>query len=85
MTAMLHVGMGAAGTAAAASAGVNTSSNDAADETMKKPVDAYVAQLKTGANTQGVGAQVLVISIPATDRSMRQWCVGSQRQLLPAE
>lgn len=33
--------------------------NDAADETQKQPVDAYVAQLTEGANTEGVGNQPL--------------------------
>jgi uncharacterized cupredoxin-like copper-binding protein len=59
MTAMLHVGLGGGSAEATASAGVDTAANDAADATMKKPVDAYVAQLKSGANTQGVGAQVM--------------------------
>jgi len=33
--------------------------NDNSDATMQKPVDAYVGQLKSGANTKGVGAQVM--------------------------
>ena len=58
MTAMLHVGMGGArrrrrrGTQTAAE-------NDQHDAVMKAPVDAYVKQLDDGANTKGVGAQVM--------------------------
>ena len=60
MTAMLHVGLGGAhGGAAAAAAGVSTAANDATDATMKKPTDAFVAQLTDGPNTKGVGAQVM--------------------------
>jgi uncharacterized cupredoxin-like copper-binding protein len=55
MTAMLHVGIGGGGTAAAHG---STKANDAADAAQKKPVDAYVAQLESGANTEGVGAQL---------------------------
>jgi len=57
MTAMLHVGLGGGASATAAAAGVPTAANDQSDATMKKPVDAYVAQLKDGPNTKGVGAQ----------------------------
>jgi uncharacterized cupredoxin-like copper-binding protein len=65
MTAMMHVGLGggASGTATAA-AGVSTATNDQADATMK-PVDAYVAQLKNGPNTTGVGAQVIAPKVLA--------------------
>ena len=57
MTAMLHVGLG--GASGTATAGVSTAANDQADATMKKPVDTYVAQLKNGPNTEGVGNQLL--------------------------
>ena len=54
MTGDLHVGEGDHG-----SHGVNTErlleENDASDAVMKAPVDAYVAQLTEGANTEGVG------------------------------
>jgi FtsP/CotA-like multicopper oxidase with cupredoxin domain len=56
MTAMLHLGIGG-GTSAAAQ--TSASDNDRLDDAQKKPVDAYVAQLENGANTPGVGAQVL--------------------------
>ena len=60
----VHVGLGGAAAGhVVASAGVNTAANYAADQTMKKPVDAYVAQLESGANTQGVGAQVLAPTV----------------------
>ena len=39
--------------------------NDASDETMKEPVDAYVAQLEEGANTEGVGNVALEPTILA--------------------
>ncbi len=39
--------------------------NDASDATMKKPVDAYVAQLTKGANTKGVGNQPLAPKVQA--------------------
>jgi manganese oxidase len=58
MTAMVHVGLGGAG-AAAASSSETKAQNDQQDAVMKKPVDAYVAQLKNGPNTKGVGAQVM--------------------------
>jgi len=66
MIAMLHVGLGggASGVATAAG-GVSTAANDQADATMKKPVDAYVAQLKDGPNTTGVGAQVMAPKVLA--------------------
>jgi uncharacterized cupredoxin-like copper-binding protein len=59
MTAMLHVGTVGHAADGVANAGVNTDANDQADAIMKKPVDAYVAQLETGANTEGVGAQLM--------------------------
>jgi plastocyanin len=58
MTAMVHVGLGGA-SATPAAAGANTAQNDQQDAVMKKPVDAYVAQLQEGPNTKGVGAQVM--------------------------
>ncbi|MEX2100311.1 MAG: multicopper oxidase domain-containing protein [Acidimicrobiia bacterium] len=61
MTAMLHVGIGGG----ADDQQALSSSNDTLDELQKKPVDAYVAQLKGGANTAGVGAQLLVPSLQA--------------------
>ena len=54
MTAMLHVGLGGSTSDQAL-----TASNDQLDAAQKKPVDAYVAQLKNGPNTKGVGAQVM--------------------------
>jgi manganese oxidase len=54
MTAMLHVGLGGSTSNQALAA-----SNDQLDAAQKKPVDAYVAQLTSGANTKGVGAQVM--------------------------
>ena len=60
MTAMLHVGIGG-GTSAAAQ--TSASDNDRLDDAQKKPVDAYVAQLENGANTPGVGAQVLAPTV----------------------
>jgi FtsP/CotA-like multicopper oxidase with cupredoxin domain len=67
MIAMLHVGLpggaGGAAAATAAAAGVNTPANDQSDATMKKPVDAYVAQLKNGANTKGVGNQPMTPTV----------------------
>jgi FtsP/CotA-like multicopper oxidase with cupredoxin domain len=58
MTAMLHVGLGGSTAAAAATAGSQSAkANDAADATMKKPVDEFVAQLASGPATEGVGAQ----------------------------
>ena len=39
--------------------------NDAADATMKEPVDAYVAQLTEGANTEGVGNTPLEPTVQA--------------------
>ena len=54
MTGDLHVGEGDHG-----AHGVNAerllAENDASDAVMKEPVDAYVAQLTEGANTEGVG------------------------------
>jgi FtsP/CotA-like multicopper oxidase with cupredoxin domain/plastocyanin len=58
MTAMLHVGMGGASVPAASSAATKAQ-NDQQDAVMKQPVDAYTKQLTDGANTKGVGAQVL--------------------------
>jgi FtsP/CotA-like multicopper oxidase with cupredoxin domain len=60
MTAMLHVGLGGATSAKALAA-----SNDQLDAAQQKPVDAYVAQLKSGANTKGVGAQVVAPKVLA--------------------
>ena len=60
MTAMLHVGIGGSTSAAAQT---SASDNDRLDDAEKKPVDAYVAQLENGANTQGVGAQVLQATV----------------------
>jgi len=60
MTAMLHVGIGG-GTSAAAK--TSASDNDQLDAAQKKPVDAYVAQLEKGANTPGVGAQLLAPTV----------------------
>ncbi len=60
MTAMLHVGLGGATSDKALAA-----SNDQLDAAQKKPVDAYVAQLTSGANTKGVGAQVLAPKVLA--------------------
>jgi len=59
MEATLMVGGMSGGSASVASGGTNTPANDAADARMKKPVDAFVAQLKNGPNTAGVGAQVM--------------------------
>ena len=42
-----------------------TAGNDASDAMMKKPVDAYVAQLTKGANTKGVGNQKLAPKVLA--------------------
>ncbi len=61
MKAMLHVGSGdASGATSDLAAG-----NDASDATMKKPVDAYVAQLTKGANTKGVGNKKLAPKVRA--------------------
>ena len=60
MTAMLHVGIGG-GTSAAAQ--TSASDNDRLDDAQKQPVDAYVAQLENGANTPGVGAQMLAPTV----------------------
>jgi FtsP/CotA-like multicopper oxidase with cupredoxin domain len=60
MVAMLHFGgAGGAGTSAKAQEKALLASNDEDDKRMKSPVDAYVAQLKNGPNTKGVGAQVM--------------------------
>jgi uncharacterized cupredoxin-like copper-binding protein len=62
MQAMLMLGtMNGSGSAhtSAAAGGQNTPANDQRDLQQKAPVDAYVGQLKNGANTKGVGAQVL--------------------------
>ena len=67
MVAMLHVGVGEGGGHGASgesgSAGADDAAlratNDASDKTMKAPVDAYVAQLEDGANTEGVGNQLM--------------------------
>ncbi len=61
MKAMLHVGSGdASGATSDLAAG-----NDASDAAMKKPVDAYVAQLTKGANTKGVGNKKLAPKVRA--------------------
>src|SRR5262245_29370527 len=57
--AMLHVGLGGASSASKTSA----SDNDKLDAAQKEPVDAYVAQLDKGANTKGVGAQLLAPTV----------------------
>ena len=44
--------------------------NDQMDAAMAKPVDAYVAQLKTGANTKGVGNQPLIPKVLANGTKM---------------
>jgi len=62
MTAMLHVGIGGGGAAAART---SAKANDRLDAAQKKPVDAYVAQLKNGPNTRGVGAQLLAPKVLA--------------------
>src|SRR5262249_41919951 len=62
MEAMLMLGtMGGAssGTSTAVAGGENTPQNDKLDLLQKAPVDAYVGQLENGANTKGVGAQVM--------------------------
>jgi plastocyanin len=59
MQAMVHVGLGGASSASKTSA----SDNDKLDAAQKEPVDAYVAQLDKGANTKGVGAQVLAPTV----------------------
>jgi FtsP/CotA-like multicopper oxidase with cupredoxin domain len=63
MEAMLMLGtMGGGsgdGKGTAAAGGVNTPQNDRADLQQKAPVDAFVDQLTKGANTEGVGAQVM--------------------------
>jgi FtsP/CotA-like multicopper oxidase with cupredoxin domain/plastocyanin len=64
MKAMLHVGR-SGGAGSAASAADLREGNDQSDATMKKPVDAYVAQLTNGANTKGVGNNLLVPKVRA--------------------
>jgi FtsP/CotA-like multicopper oxidase with cupredoxin domain len=59
MTAMLMLGSGGSGGSTAGQESALKASDDASNATMKKPVDAYVAQLKAGANTKGVGNQPL--------------------------
>jgi FtsP/CotA-like multicopper oxidase with cupredoxin domain/plastocyanin len=62
MQAVLMVGtMGSSAGADATTA----AQNDRLDEQQKAPVDEYVAQLKGGANTEGVGAQVLAPTVLA--------------------
>jgi plastocyanin len=61
MKAMLHVGSGDSSVATSDLA----AGNDASDATMKKPVDAYVAQLTKGANTKGVGNKKLAPKVHA--------------------
>ena len=60
MVAMVHVGAASgSGTSTKAQEKALLASNDQSDATMKQPVDAYVAQLKSGANTKGLGAQLM--------------------------
>jgi FtsP/CotA-like multicopper oxidase with cupredoxin domain len=63
MEAMLMLGTmrgsASSGHTAAATGGENTPQNDNLDLQQKAPVDAYVGQLTKGANTRGVGAQLL--------------------------
>src|SRR5204862_5930216 len=61
MHVMLHVGLGGASSASQTSA----SDNDKLDAAQKAPVDAYVAQLDKGANTKGIGAQLLAPTVLA--------------------
>jgi FtsP/CotA-like multicopper oxidase with cupredoxin domain len=72
MKGMLMIGGGAstaAGAAESGSAGGTNkellASNDAEDKQQKKVVDAYVAQLKDGPNTKGVGNQALAPTVLA--------------------
>jgi FtsP/CotA-like multicopper oxidase with cupredoxin domain/plastocyanin len=55
MTAMVHVGTSAGAAAATGTAKPSAEEIAAMDAIMKRPTDAYVAQLKNGANTKGVG------------------------------
>jgi plastocyanin len=62
MEAMLHLGSGGASSASQAQSGSTgktdaqiRAANDAMDQVMADPTKAYVAQLKNGANTKGVG------------------------------
>jgi len=67
MEAMLMVGGGGSG-GAGSGAGSDTETaaqNNAADAVMKKPTDAFVAQLTDGPNTKGVGAQLLAPTVQA--------------------
>jgi FtsP/CotA-like multicopper oxidase with cupredoxin domain/plastocyanin len=59
MKGMLHLGTAAGGASAEAA------NNDESDAIMKAPVDAYVAQLTDGANTKGVGNQLLEPKVKA--------------------
>jgi plastocyanin len=62
MEAMLMLGtMGDSASARSnrVAGGENTPQNDQLDQQQKAPVDAYVGQLKNGANTEGVGAQLM--------------------------
>ncbi len=67
MKAMLHIGSGSGsgGANAAESDAELRAGNDQSDATMKKPVDAYVAQLTKGANTKGVGNKPLAPKVRA--------------------
>jgi FtsP/CotA-like multicopper oxidase with cupredoxin domain len=58
MTAMVHVGQ-SGGAAAATNAKPNADEVKAMNAIMAKPTLAYVAQLKKGANTKGVGNQLM--------------------------
>jgi len=63
MQAMLMVGSGGSGGQASSSATPSRKAIDAADAVMKAPTDAYVKQLTGGANTKGVGGQLLAPTV----------------------
>jgi len=65
MQAMLMIGIGGSGSQAAGSDTETAAQNNAADAVMKKPTDAFVAQLTDGPNTKGVGAQLLAPTVQA--------------------
>ena len=65
MEAMLMVGGGGSGSSGAGSDTATAAQNNAADAVMKKPTDAFVAQLTDGPNTKGVGAQLLAPTVQA--------------------
>jgi len=64
MQAVLMLGTMGAGAGGASNA-ATAAQNDRLDEQQKAPVDQYVAQLENGANTEGVGAQVLAPTVLA--------------------